>query len=290
MLFAVHISDGLLTWQWQFGGHLAAAILLAFAMIRVREDSVPHIAIMTAAFFVSSLIHVRVGPTSIHLLMTGLVGVTLGIRAPLAIFVGLVLQVLLFQHGGFTTLGVNTCVMTLPALLCFALFQAIHRVGWMNSPIARASFVALGAVIWFLSAVYSITLVCNTSLTNIDEYAFDLANAQLVNPWVLGGCAIFAAAMIVIERRLEHTPEFPLGFLIGEISVLLTAGLNCVVLIAGGEENWPTPPLLLVIAHLPIAVVEGVILGFTVGFLARVKPEMLGILPSPLYSGERGRG
>ncbi len=58
--------------------------------------------------------------------------------------------------------------------------------------------------------------------------------------------------------------------------MLMTAGLNCVVLLLGGETNWPTPPLFLVIAHLPIAVVEGVILGFAVGFLARVKPEMLG--------------
>jgi hypothetical protein len=35
--------------------------------------------------------------------------------------------------------------------------------------------------------------------------------------------------------------------------------------------------LVLVIAHLPFAVIEGVILGFVVGFLAKVKPEMLGI-------------
>jgi hypothetical protein len=34
--------------------------------------------------------------------------------------------------------------------------------------------------------------------------------------------------------------------------------------------------LILLIAHLPLAVLEGVVLGFTVGFLARVKPAMLG--------------
>jgi hypothetical protein len=51
--------------------------------------------------------------------------------------------------------------------------------------------------------------------------------------------------------------------------------LNCAVLLLGGERNWPTPPLLLVVVHLPFAVVEGVILGFVVGFLAKVKPEML---------------
>jgi hypothetical protein len=30
------------------------------------------------------------------------------------------------------------------------------------------------------------------------------------------------------------------------------------------------------VAHLPVAVIEAFIVGFTVGFLARVKPEMLG--------------
>jgi cobalt/nickel transport system permease protein len=294
MLFAVHISDGLLTWDWLLGGFLGAAALICFSLFRLHEDMVPRIAILTSAFFVSSLIHVRAGPTSIHLLMTGLVGVTLGFRSGLAIFVGLLLQVLLFQHGGFTTLGINTCIMTAPALLCYLLFQAMHRIPWMTSPLARPMLVGSGALIWYFSAVYSIALVCQTSLASIDESAFQLANVWLLNPWLLGGGLLFTMVMIVVERRLEHTPEFPLGFLIGELSVLLTAALNCAVLIAGGEEHWPTPPLLLVVAHLPIAVVEGVILGFTVGYLARVKPEMLGIRRisplSPGTPGERGRG
>ena len=61
-------------------------------------------------------VHVRVGPSSAHLLLNGLIGVVLGRRAVLAILVGLTLQAILFGHGGFLTLGVNTCVMALPAL------------------------------------------------------------------------------------------------------------------------------------------------------------------------------
>jgi ABC-type Co2+ transport system permease subunit len=294
MLFAVHISDGLLTWEWLLGGFLGAAALVALALIRLREETIPRVAILTAAFFVSSLIHVRAGPTTIHLLLSGLIGVTLGFRAPLAIFVGLLLQVLLFQHGGFTTLGVNTCVMTLPALVCFVLFQALHRLPWVNSLPARATLVGCAALLWYLSAVYSIALVCNTTWATIDQSAFDRANVWLLDPCTLASAALFVIAMIAAERRLEHTTEFPLGFLIGELSVLMTAALNCAVLIAGGEANWPTPPLLLVVAHLPIAVIEGVILGFVVGFLVRVKPEMLGLRRfnsaplSPGTPGERG--
>src|SRR5262249_24058426 len=55
-------------------------------------------------------------PTSVHLILNGLVGVVLGRRAPLAVAVGLTLQYLLLSHGGLTTLGINTCIVALPAL------------------------------------------------------------------------------------------------------------------------------------------------------------------------------
>ena len=277
MLFAVHISDGVLTVPWLAGGFVLTAFLLWLGTRRLRDEEIPRVAILTAAFFVSSLIHIRVGPTSIHLLLTGLVGVLLGVRAAPAIFVGLLLQVLLIQHGGYFSLGVNTCVMTVPALLACVVFQATHRLGWIKTPSGRGLLVGIGAALWFMSGVYSLTLISNTSLTQLDDAALNLANARLLDPWIVGGMLLFAGAAILLERRLETTPEFPLGFLIGELSVLLTVALNCVVLLAGGETHWPTPPLVLVIAHLPFAVVEGVILGFVVGFLARVKPEMLGI-------------
>jgi cobalt/nickel transport system permease protein len=63
--------------------------------------------------------------------------------------------------------------------------------------------------------------------------------------------------------------------LIGQVSVLATTFLNCLVLAWGGQESWQTLAQIVFVAHLPVAVVEGIILGFTVGFLARVKPEML---------------
>ena len=278
MLFAVHISDGVLTAPWLLAGFALAALLLWLAAWRMRDEEIPRIAILTAAFFVSSMIHIRVGPTSIHLLLTGLVGVLLGRRAALAIAVGLLLQMMLIGHGGWSTLGVNTCVMTLPALLCWLLFQALHRIPWIKEPGARRALVGGSAIVLFLSAVYSVTLLCNTPLDRLDEATLAFANERLLDPWIIGGALLFAIAATILESRLENAPEFPLGFLVGELAVLLTVGLNCVTLIAGGEKEWPIMPLLLVIAHLPFAVVEGVILGCVVGFLARAKPEMLGIV------------
>lgn len=106
-------------------GLVAAAILLVPALLRVREEEVPRIALLTAAFFVSSSIHVKAGPTSVHLLLNALVGIVLGRRAPLAIVVGLFLQYILLAHGGYTTLGVNTTVISVPALLAGVLFRLL---------------------------------------------------------------------------------------------------------------------------------------------------------------------
>ncbi len=59
------------------------------------------------------------------------------------------------------------------------------------------------------------------------------------------------------------------------VSVLTTTLLLGAVLLAGGADRWQPFVSAVLIVHLPIALVEGVILGYTVGFLKRVKPEML---------------
>src|SRR5262245_32010012 len=102
-LWAVHIADGLLSPPWLVGGFVLAGLLTLAGLLRVRDEEVPRIALLTAAFFVASLIHVRVGLTSIHLLLNGLVGVLLGRRAAVAVVVGLALQAVLIGHGGIST-------------------------------------------------------------------------------------------------------------------------------------------------------------------------------------------
>src|SRR5205823_910568 len=62
-------------------------------------------------------------PSSVHLLLNGLVGIILGWRAPLAILIGVSLQAALIPHGGFSTIGVNTCTEAIPALAAGFLFR-----------------------------------------------------------------------------------------------------------------------------------------------------------------------
>jgi cobalt/nickel transport system permease protein len=274
-LWAVHIADGVLSGPWLAAGFAGAALLALIGTWQIRDEEIPRIALLTAAFFVASLIHVRVGPTSVHLLLNGLVGVVLGWRAALAIPLGLFLQAALLQHGGFTTLGVNSCVMGLPALAAGQLFAGLRRVPWVRHPAFRAALVAVSALAWVLSLVYCLVLLSTNRLSRLSELDPSAANRITLQPLTLLAAAVVAGLAAWLEGRLENAPEFPLGLLVGELAVLLTTLLNSIVLIWGGQEDWPSLVLMVVVPHLAIAVLEGIVLGFAVGFLARVKPDLL---------------
>jgi cobalt/nickel transport system permease protein len=121
----VHISEGVLSPAILGAGAALAAAGTAVGLRRLDYDRLMTVAILAAAFFVGSLIHVPIGPTSAHLILNGLLGVILGWAAFPAILVALVLQSVLFQYGGFTVLGVNTFNMAFPAVLCFYLLRPL---------------------------------------------------------------------------------------------------------------------------------------------------------------------
>jgi cobalt/nickel transport system permease protein len=279
-LFAIHMPDGLVTDAWWIGGFVGAAMLALIGAWRMREEEIPRVAVLTAAFFVASLIHVPVpaGPRA-HLLLNGLLGVLLGTRAGLAIPIGLLLQMGLFGHGGYTTLGLNSCIMALPALGSWLLFGGMRRLPWVRQGWFRALLVGGSTALLVLSLAYSVALIMTNHAGPVDEMEFSKANAICLHPGFIISTIILAGLAAWGERRLENTPEFPLGLLVGETAVLATVFLNGLVLLFGGKQDWHTLILLTFIVHLPLAMIEGVVLGFTIGFLVRVKPEMIGWKP-----------
>src|SRR5918995_371836 len=100
MVFGVHLSDGVIAGPWLTAGWVMAAGLVVVASWRIGDAEIPRVGVLTAAFFVGSQIHLPLGGVSAHLLLNGLLGVVLGLRAGLAIAVGLLLQAFLFGHGG----------------------------------------------------------------------------------------------------------------------------------------------------------------------------------------------
>ncbi len=274
-LWALHISDNFLTPSWQVAGFALGALLLLFGAYGLREEEIAPTAVLTAAFFVASLIHVKVGPTSAHLLLNGLLGVMLGRRAALAIPLGLVLQAVLLQHGGYGTLGVNSCIMVIPALVVGELFVWLQRPSWVRHRWARTGLVVATALLWVLSLVFVVALLWTSGTSSLSGETIEPAWRITQHPATLTSALVVAGLAAWGEQKLENTPEFPLGLLLGQAAVLLTLVLNGLVLVYGAENDWHSIVLLVFVMHMPLAVIEGVVLGFAVGFLARVKPGLL---------------
>ena len=119
----MHISEGVLSAPVLLSGGAMAAVGTAIGLKKLDYDRIPQVAVLSAAFFIASLVHVPIGPSSAHLVLNGLLGLLLGWVAFPAILIGLLLQAALFQYGGLTSLGVNTVVMALPAVICFLMFR-----------------------------------------------------------------------------------------------------------------------------------------------------------------------
>lgn len=132
-----HIPDGVLSLPVLVGGGVLAAGGIALGLRRLDDAEIAETGILAAMFFVVSLVSIPLGPSSIHLLLGGLMGLIVGWRAFLAVFVGLTMQAVLFGFGGLTTLGVDIVNMALPGVLLAALarpFLDAERLG-------RAAFV-----------------------------------------------------------------------------------------------------------------------------------------------------
>jgi len=130
------------------------------------------VGILSAAFFVASLIHVNIGPSSAHLILNGIVGLLLGWAAFPAILTALTLQTIFFQFGGITTLGVNTVIMAFPAVFCYYLFSPILKKN--NSAGIPASFAA-GFLAVFLSAI-----LLGTSLVFTEENFWEVSSLVVI--------------------------------------------------------------------------------------------------------------
>jgi cobalt/nickel transport system permease protein len=236
MIWAVHISAFVLTGPWIVGGFVGMVILIAIGLWRISEDEIPRVGLLTAVFFIASSIHLPVGGiTSVHLVLNGLVGVVLGRRAAAAIPAGLLLQAALLGHGDLSTWGINSCIMTIPALLAGPMLRSALKS--QRHGVAEAT----------------------------------LALSWCLYPWSL----VVIAPLTFAEKRLQTTIEFRGGFAVGFVTVFISAILNSLVLALGGIENWAPVAWLTLAVHLPVAIVEGFVVGSVVKLLLRVKPELL---------------
>lgn len=200
----MHIADGVLSGPVLIGGAALAVGGVAIGLRKIDYDAIPKVAMLSAAFFVASLVHIPVGPGQVHLLLNSLVGIVLGWAAFPALLIALLLQAVMFGYGGITVLGVNTVIMAVPALLCHYGFKA-----------------------WF-------------------------ARFNGGRP-LFGGVVVLALMANMLS------------------SVLLAAALYLT------DKQFLGVIGAIILAHLPVMIVEAPLVGATVAFLSKVRPDIFEI-------------
>ena len=138
----MHIDDDILSAPALGILTVGAAAGVACGLRRLQPDRLPRVAVLSSAFFIAGLIHVPLPPTSVHLVLTGLIGMVLGWAAFPAILVGLLLQAVMFGHGGITTLGVNTLIMAAPAVCVYYAFGRGLAHGTARRSVLMRGFAA----------------------------------------------------------------------------------------------------------------------------------------------------
>ena len=126
----MHISEGVLHPQLLVAGNLIATGVLYFSYKKLDVQKLPITAALSALFFIASFIHIPLGPTSVHLIMSGILGAFLGYGVFVAIFIALLLQALLFGYGGITVLGVNLLIIATPALIAYYFMRIKTKSGF----------------------------------------------------------------------------------------------------------------------------------------------------------------
>ncbi|MDR1684847.1 MAG: cobalt transporter CbiM [Desulfovibrio sp.] len=153
----MHISEGVLSAPVLAGGAALALPALGWSLKRLPWDHIMSTGILSAAFFTASLIHIPIGPGSVHLILNGVLGAVLGPAAFPAVAAALLLQALLFNFGGLSTLGVNLCIMAGPAVLCGTVCRPFFRT---DCKVWAAAAFACGA-----GAVLFSALLCALALS-----------------------------------------------------------------------------------------------------------------------------
>lgn len=181
----MHISEGVLNNEIIAISSISCAFALYFSFKGLKDEDLPKTAVFSALFFIASFVHIPLGPTSIHLVLNGLIGAFLGTRAFVAVFIALFLQALLFGYGGLSTLGANTLIMSIPSIF----MSYIFRMKFEN--------FLLRAIQWFLIGFLAILLS-------------SLLLSGLI--WINGENFILASKMILVAN-------IPLMFIEGIISL-----------------------------------------------------------------------
>ncbi len=252
----IMVPDGVFPiWIWALGWAGTAA-LVGVIVLRARRDDlaqkIPLIGVMAAAMTVA--MSFALVPIAYELHLTVLAGILLG---PLYGFIaGLIFMVLrwLMGDGAVTLIGINALLMGVEIALGYYLFRGLLRALAARASLAGgvSAFIALAlTTVLFLGVVAAANV--NPFQGEMGELgAYDVETGTLQDPLAEG-----LVALHVFEGEHEEHEEAPT--IMGESPFLVYA--RAVLLL--GLIGW---------------VLESIVVGLIVGFLARVRRDL--VLPA----------
>lgn len=169
----MHISDGVLSIEVAATLGVVSIAMCAYSIKNIKNENIALLSAMSALFFIASFIHIPLGPTQIHLLLIGVIGVFLGSLSFLSIAIALLLQAVLLGYGGLTSLGANLIIMALPAYLVY-LISRLELFRNLNEKIKYflVGFLGIGFSTIFLALI----LLLSKEEYKIASYSVVIAN------------------------------------------------------------------------------------------------------------------
>lgn len=158
----MHISDGVLSIEVAATLGAVSIAMCAYSIKNIKNENIALLSAMSALFFIASFIHIPLGPTQIHLLLIGVIGVFLGSLSFLSIAIALLLQAVLLGYGGLSSLGANLIIMALPAYLVYL----ITRIELFKNLNEKVKYFLVG----FLGIAFSTIFLSLVLLLSKDEY------------------------------------------------------------------------------------------------------------------------
>jgi len=208
----MHIPDGFLSPPVFISGWAVALGTLSYALKKtkkiLKDKMIPLMGVMAAFIFAAQMLNFPVlGGTSGHLLGGVLAGVTLGPYAGcIVLSIVLIVQCLIFQDGGLTTLGTNILNMAVAGTIAgYYLYALLNKFIFKKSMLV-AVFIAS----WFSVVLASISCAFELAISGTSPLRIVLPAMVFVHIFIGIGEAIITT--LVLSFILKVRPDLVWGY------------------------------------------------------------------------------
>jgi cobalt/nickel transport system permease protein len=207
----MHIPDGYLTLTISVAAFIITAVFwaISFKKIKLTEQQVPMMGLLTALFFAAMFVNYPVFfGTTAHLLGGTVIGLILGPFAGcISMTIIMVLQALLFADGGITALGANILNMgVIGIFIPCALFLVMNKVFKFKARSSILAAVFISAFVGDLLAAVSAGVELGLSQP-VFQYGIGIAVPAMALNHSIIGLAEGVVTVIIIGTLLKLRPD-----------------------------------------------------------------------------------